>query len=102
MLALFGTGLVCLALAASSFMSWGQSGGKFILFASASYLVGCVRVTMLCNVPLNNALAAVQLGTPEAATLWSRYLSDWTKWNHVRTAASLLSANIFTLARIHG
>ena len=96
MLALFGTGLLCLVLAVSALASWEQLPGKITLIASAVYVVGYVGVTMFCNVPLNNALAAAQIGTPEATSLWSRYFSDWTMWNHVRTAASVLSSISFT------
>ena len=96
MLALFGTGLLCLVLAVSALASWEQLPGKITLIASAVYVVGCVGVTMFCNMPLNNALAAAQIGTPEATSLWSRYFSDWTMWNHVRTAASVLSSISFT------
>ncbi len=53
---------------------------------------------MVGNVPLNDALAAVDPATTEAATLWARYLDVWTMWNHLRAAASLLSAVLFTLA----
>ena len=73
-------------------------GGTLIVLASMIYLVGCIGVTMLRNVPLNNALAAVTPGTPEAAALWTRYLSEWTLWNTVRTVAPILSAVLFTVA----
>jgi len=96
--AFMGTGVVCLALAVGSYFWWDQAGAKFALAASLLYLVGCFGVTMACNVPLNDALAAVTPGTPEAANLWARYLSDWTAWNHVRTVAPLLSAILFIAA----
>lgn len=91
-----GTGVICLALAAGSYFWWDQAGAKFALLASLIYLVGCFGVTVACNVPLNDALAAVTPGTPEAASLWTRYLSEWTAWNHVRTVAPLASAILFT------
>jgi uncharacterized membrane protein len=97
-IAFLGTGAVCLALAAGSYVWWGEASGKLVLAASLIYLVGCIGVTMVCNVPLNNALAAAQPNTPEAATLWSRYLSTWTVWNHLRTVAPLLSAILFMAA----
>jgi len=97
-IAFLGTGAVCLALAAGSYVWWGEASGKLVLAASLIYLVGCIGVTMVCNVPLNNALAAAQPNTPEAATLWSRYLSTWTAWNHLRTVAPLLSAILFMAA----
>jgi uncharacterized membrane protein len=52
-------------------------------------------VTMVFNVPLNNALAAVSSAEGEGGALWTRYLSDWTFWNHVRTAAPLIAMVLF-------
>jgi uncharacterized membrane protein len=97
-LAFFGTALICLALIAGWALGWTSPVGTPVLAASLLYLAGCIGVTMACNVPLNDALAAVQPATPEAAKLWSRYLTDWTFWNHVRTAAPLGSAILFTQA----
>lgn len=97
-LAFFGTAALCLAASAGTALRWTASGGTLALLASIIYLVGCMGVTMVRNVPLNNALAAVPLSTPEAAALWTRYLSDWTFWNTVRTAAAALSAVLFTMA----
>jgi uncharacterized membrane protein len=34
----------------------------------------------------------------EGATLWARYLVDWTFWNHVRTAASFAAMACFIAA----
>jgi len=98
MLAFMGTGALCLALAAGSYVRWDETAGKLILLASLIYLVGCIGVTMVFNVPLNDALAVVQPGTPEAVTLWTRYLVDWTFWNHVRTVAPLVAAGLFIWA----
>ena len=98
MLALFGTALLCLALAATSLFSWHQPGSAMIVAASLLYLLGCIGVTMVRNVPLNDLLAAAQPDTPEAHALWSRYLREWTRWNHVRTMAPAASAVLFTLA----
>ncbi len=97
-LAFFGTGVLCLAAPAGMVFQWTARGGTLVLLASLIYLVGCIGVTMLRNVPLNNALAAVQPGTPEAAALWTRYLAEWTMWNTVRTVAPVLSAILFTVA----
>ena len=72
-LAFFGTAALCLALVAAAWIDWDRPGSGLILAASLLYLVGCIGVTMFANVPLNDALAAVQPGTPEAAILWTRY-----------------------------
>jgi uncharacterized membrane protein len=53
---------------------------------------------MLFNVPRNNALAAVLATGEEGAALWSDYLAVWTRWNHVRTSASMAAAAAFTIA----
>ena len=97
-LAFFGTAALCLALVAAAWINWDKPGSGLILAASMLYLAGCIGVTMFANVPLNNALAAVQPGTSEAATLWTRYLDVWTMWNHVRTAASLAAAILLAIA----
>jgi uncharacterized membrane protein len=62
-------------------------------------------VTIACNVTLNDALALVsdlpsalaKPDSPEGATLWAKYLNDWTFWNHVRTIAALAAAALFTV-----
>ena len=99
-LAFFGTGLLCLALVAGSYFWWDGVSGKLILAAALIYIVGCIGVTMVCNVPLNNALAAVQPGTPEAASLWAHYLDRWTMWNTVRTVAPTASMIMLIVALI--
>ena len=99
-LAFFGTAALCLALIAAAWINWNGSGSALILAASLLYLVGCIGVTMFGNVPLNDALAAVQPGTPKATAFWQRYLDVWTAWNHARTAASLAAAILFTIALI--
>ena len=97
-LAFFGTAALCLAASAGIALRWTPTGGTLVLLASVIYLAGCIGVTMVRNVPLNNALAAATLGTPEATALWTRYLSEWTFWNTVRTVAPIVSAVLFTVA----
>jgi len=100
MLAFFGTAVVCLVAVIGSAFRWSGTSSMLVLAAAAIYLVGCIGATMVRNVPLNNALAAVPLGTPEAAALWTGYLADWTWWNTVRTAASAVAAILFTAALV--
>jgi uncharacterized membrane protein len=49
MLALFGTGLLCLALAAIGFGVCAEMRGKLLLGAGAIYVIGCVGVTIARN-----------------------------------------------------
>lgn len=98
MAALFGTGAVCLFLSVSSLLKWNQPGTAYLLIGSLLYLVGTLGVTMVCNVPFNDALAIVKPDSAEGASLWEKYLTDWTLWNHVRTLAALVAAVLLTIA----
>ncbi len=98
MVVFLGTAVACLFLAVLSLLRWHQPGAGFLLAGSLLYFVGTFLVTMVFNVPLNNALAKVDPGNLESASLWTRYVSDWTVWNHVRTAAALGAAASFTIA----
>jgi uncharacterized membrane protein len=102
MLALFGTTVVALILATSAVWRWGQPNQLLLLTASVFYIVGCTGVTVVCNVPLNDALAAAQSGIGDSATLWARYLRDWTFWNHVRTVASAGTCALYMAAAVAG
>lgn len=93
-----GSMLTCLALAILAPFRWDEPGAAMWLAGGVLYIVGMFVVTIVFNVPLNNALAAVQPASSEAATLWTRYLSDWTWWNHVRTIASTLAFVLFIAA----
>lgn len=97
MIALFGTAFACLFLAVSVLFKWHQPSTFYLLAGSLLYLIGAIAVTIAFNVPLNDALAIVKPDSPEGATLWARYLTDWTFWNHVRTIASLAAAALFTV-----
>lgn len=91
MMALFGTAAPCIFLVFSSFKLH-QPGAAYLLIGSLLYLVGTVGVTMVFNVPLNDALAKVDPGSAEGAKLWASYLVNWTMWNHIRSAAALAAA----------
>ncbi|WP_243147258.1 anthrone oxygenase family protein [Scytonema sp. UIC 10036] len=97
MVALFGTALACLFLAIASLSKWHQPGAVYLLLGSLLYLVGTVVVTIAFNVPLNNALAIAKPDSTEGANLWARYLTDWTRWNHVRTIAAFGAALLLSV-----
>ena len=98
MLALFGTALACLLLAVSVLFKWHQPSAFYLLAGSLLYLVGTIAVTIAFNVPLNDALAIPKPDSPEGATLWAKYLTDWTFWNHVRTITAIAAAALFTIS----
>jgi len=94
----FGTALGSMALALLGILDWGAPGSAYPIAGGLLYLVGCILVTIARNVPLNNGLAAVEPGSTEGAEIWTRYLSTWTKWNHLRTVACLAAAAAFIMA----
>jgi uncharacterized membrane protein len=89
MTALFGTGVACLVAIVVALADWEDDYGPYLVAAGALYLVGCIGVTIAFNVPRNNALARGEPEGAEAASVWKRYLVEWTAWNSVRTAAAL-------------
>jgi uncharacterized membrane protein len=98
MLALFGTAASCAVLAIASLSRWNEPGAVYMLAGSVLYLAGAVLVTIVFNVPRNDALAAVAPESAEGARLWMGYLAGWTAWNHVRTVASLGATAAFLMA----
>ncbi len=98
MAAFLGTAAACIFLAVSSVLRWHQPGAAYLLIGSLLYLIGTVGVTIVCNVPLNEALARVEPDSNEGASLWISYLANWTAWNHVRTIAALAATAMLTIA----
>ncbi len=94
----FGTALGSIVLALFGILDCGAAGSSYLVTGSLLYVIGCILVTIVLNVPFNHALAAVKPGSKEGAETWTRYLSTWTTWNHLRTVASLAAAAAFILA----
>ncbi|ESW65940.1 DUF1772 domain-containing protein [Mesorhizobium sp. C277A] len=98
MTALFGTGVLCLVLIAAALMGWSQSGLYWLLAGAVIYLIGNPIVTMVFNVPLNDALAAVDPASAHGAAVWANHLNQWVMWNHVRTITAIVSMACFIFA----
>jgi uncharacterized membrane protein len=96
--AFFGTALTCLVLAVLSLLNWHEPHSIHRLIGCALYVIGTIVVTIVSNVPRNNALAAVDPASIDGADLWRSYLVGWTAWNHVRAAAGLAAAAMLTLS----
>ena len=96
----FGTTIAALTLAVMALLRWGTPGAPAMLVGGAAYVLGMFVVTMLLNVPLNNVLQAAEPSIADAATTWTRYVRDWTMWNHVRTIASTVASALFIFALI--
>jgi uncharacterized membrane protein len=97
-----GTAAACAAAMVAAFLRWEKPGAAYLLVGGALYLFGTFGVTMVFNVPLNNSLAAVTPGDPDAARHWARYMSRWTAWNHVRTATAIAAMGSLMMAMRRG
>ena len=94
----FGTTLASAVLAVAALTQWGHAGALSTFLGALIYILGMFICTVAFNVPLNNQLAAVSAQSDEALPVWSRYLSRWTRWNHVRTIASTVACSLFIAA----
>lgn len=90
--------LASIALAIVGVATWDRAGAGWLVAGAVVYLVGAIGVTAFCNVPLNDALAALDPASAEGLKLWETYLSRWTAWNHVRTLASAATMIAFVVA----
>jgi uncharacterized membrane protein len=98
MLALFGTAGACVALVGWALLARHEPFAPYLLAGSTLYLVGTILLTIVYHVPRNEALARVEPHSADAESHWTRYLSGWTAWNHLRAAASLAAAATLTIA----
>jgi uncharacterized membrane protein len=89
-----GTTLLCLALAVTAPFTIDQAHATLRAIGSVLYIVGTFGVTMVVNVPMNNALDALDPADADARSYWHTFLRRWTAWNNLRallgTAGSVL------------
>ncbi len=98
MLILFGPAFASVAIIWKAVNDWTAPVSGYLLAGAAAFLIGVFLMTVVFNVPLNNALDAVDPATAEGTAVWTKYLSDWTLGNHVRTVAGISSAALLTIA----
>lgn len=96
----YGTTLVSLALAIIGLVRRGEPGAMPMLAGGLIYVVGMFLCTAVFNVPLNNALAVVDPASAAAVPVWTRFLRDWTFWNHVRTISSTAASACYIAAMV--
>jgi uncharacterized membrane protein len=93
----FGTAVLCLVLLVSYVGQLEKPAAWFACAGALLYLLGCIGVTMVCNVPLNNELAALPANATDLVAQWQAYRGPWTLWNHVRTISCALAAAAFAI-----
>ena len=97
LLVFIGTAVLCGVQIVLSLRLWVQATAVFIVLGSLIYLLGSLVVTAAVNVPLNNALNALDPNDPKSVSKWTSYLRNWTAWNHLRAIASLVATALLII-----
>jgi uncharacterized membrane protein len=94
-----GTAVLCGVLAVTAPFTTDESDATLRAIGSVLYVVGTFGVTMVVNVPMNNALDAVDPANEEGGSYWRRtYLRRWTTWNHLRALLGAAGSVLLILA----
>ena len=87
-----------IAIAVYAWVSIQGTAGTLIILAALIYLIGCFGVTVVFNVPMNEALAGMEAASDAARAFWLQsYVPRWTFWNSIRTAAAAISAALLLI-----
>ena len=90
-----GMAPVSLVIGGYAWLQLSSPAAVLILAAALIYLVGCFGVTVVFNVPMNEALAGMERTSDATRDYWlATYVPRWTFWNTVRTVASTASAGL--------
>ncbi|MBF9041749.1 DUF1772 domain-containing protein [Rhodobacterales bacterium HKCCE4037] len=82
-----------LVIAGYGSLSLDGTAGTLIVLGAVIYLFGCFGVTVVFNVPMNEALAGMDLSQEATREYWLRsYVPRWTFWNSVRTTAAAVAS----------
>lgn len=88
-----GMAAASLAIAAYAWFWLDGPASVLIPLAALVYLIGCFGVTVAFNVPMNQALAGMELASDVTRDYWiETYVPRWTFWNSVRAASATASA----------
>ncbi|WP_338695434.1 anthrone oxygenase family protein [Streptomyces sp. Q6] len=100
MIVFMGAAVLCAVIAVVTFVLWPDEGTVELLLGCVLYLVGSFGVTVVANIPRNDALAklAGDEESERAAAQWRTYLSEWARWNHIRGGAAIAASASFVLA----
>jgi len=89
LLVFLGTAVLVLAAGLIAYISGGP--WKILVCAAAIYVVACILSTITFNIPLNNRLEIMDPSTTEGQNFWAQYVDEWTRWNHVRALACVMT-----------
>ena len=96
-----GMAAVSALISGYSFMALTGPAAALITIAGLVYLIGCFGVTIFFNVPMNEALADMDLSLTSTKSYWvQQYVPNWTFWNSVRTAACAVASGLLLIGLI--
>ncbi|GAA6182679.1 hypothetical protein NBRC116594_41170 [Shimia sp. NS0008-38b] len=96
-------GLAAVSLVITAYGAIALSGPSrtLIMLAGLFYLVGCFGVTIFLNVPMNKALAQMEMTGAKTQDYWFQtYVPCWTFWNSARTMACATSATLLLVGLV--
>lgn len=97
--AFMGTTLTSVATVA--LLPFANLEGEALRIAGALlYVVGVFGLTAAVNVPMNNRVDGLDPSLPASASVWTEYLSRWTRANNVRILAATAGTVLLTMAAI--
>jgi uncharacterized membrane protein len=93
-----GTALLSIACVVVGVVRIDDDGGPLQVAGGLLYLVGVIGLTATYHIPRNDALDRLDPAAPEAETAWRRYVDEWVRMNHVRSAAGMVAAALLIAA----
>ena len=99
MVLLIGMSFLSLVLVGYAYLWVNSAVAIYVIPGGVIYFVGVFLVSLVFNIPMNNALEARDYREIEAATYWvETYLPRWTFWNYVRAISAAVSSACFLVA----
>ena len=99
--AFVGTAVLAVVLVVTGFTRGEDPAGPWLIAGGLLYALGVFGVTAAFNVPLNEQLARPAAEAPGVGAAWASYEPSWTRWNHVRTVASIGATLAWVVAALH-
>ena len=101
MLVFFGGAAAALAVLISEISAGTDTPASTSRAVGAGLALAAFGITVVRNVPLNNALARVTVDASDAAAQWNRFSRAWRVANHARAAAAI-AATILLATPLEG
>lgn len=100
MVLFLGSALVAVGVLIYAWLSTAGPLRAWLTAGPLAYLLGVMAVTIVRNIPLNNELDRVDVHTEPGQEFWASFVGPWTRWNHVRTVGSLVTAFCYLQAAL--